>query len=393
VNLVAFLINRNPAARFQCLHSLCKLINSKYGTSQSFRFNEIKFDVNSTNIHSFCDYLTKKEGLGINHCPYKKALDKSACSLTNSIQADSTKSKEVSNTINSLHGLGLVTRNEKGAVTLTQLGKKFAQTDFYSKKMHPIIVEAVLNYGPMIGLLGQILHLKTGKFDTSDLVVGYPITEEKINYGESRVTISSGSEQDSNTRTKSSLLAWGISAGFFKLESVPKYDFQCAHIESADYILAEKRGQRKFEILEVPQKINNKFCVNRTLDYNNLTKNSKALRENNQAEVREATMQSTVVIQNRRFAILCLLNNAYIKGQSITIEDVFDFLKKKPELYVLNLADLKKVVLIEIQIANSAGIIVEKSGNRLTPKNSLNVKELEIGAPASLIEDIRSRIQ
>jgi hypothetical protein len=68
-------------------------------------FNEIKFDVNSTNIHSFCDYLTKKEGLGINHCPYKKALDKSACSLTNSIQADSTKSKEVSNTINSLSRL------------------------------------------------------------------------------------------------------------------------------------------------------------------------------------------------------------------------------------------------------------------------------------------------
>ena len=388
---MAFLINRNPAARFQCLHSICKLINNKFNTSSSFRFNEIKFNANALNIHSFCDYLTKKESLGIQHCRYKAALDKSGCSLTNGIDVDTTKSKEVSNTVNSLHGLGLVTRDSKGAVTLTPLGKNFAETDFYSEQMHTIIVKAVLNYGPMVGLLGQVLQ-KT-RFDTADLVVGYPITEEKVTYNGSRITISSGSEQDSNTRTKSCLIAWGISAGFFKPESLPAYSANRAHIDSASYILAEKRGQRKFKVLEIPKITQNNFCVKRPLDYNNLTKNSKALRENNQAEVREATMQSTAVIQNRRFAILYLLNNALKKCQAVSIDELVDFLKVKPDLYVLNLGELKKIVLIELEIANSAGIIIERSGQVIRPINGRDLNELSQGAPSALLADIKARLK
>ncbi len=390
---MAFLINRNPAARFQCLHSMCKLINIKFNTSSSFRFNEIKFNVDAVNIHSFCDYLTKKENLGIQHCRYKAALDKSGCSLTNSIDNDTTKSKEVSNTVNSLHGLGLVTRDNRGAVTLTPLGKKFAETDFYSKDMHPIIVKAVLSYGPMVGLLGQVLQKNIGEFDTSELVVGYPITEEKVMYNGSRITISSGSEQDSNTRTRSCLIAWGISAGFFKPEHLPTYSVNRAHIESASYVLAEKRGQRKFKVLGIPKITQNNFCVRRTLDYNNLTKNSKALRENNQAEVREATMQSTAVIQNRRFAILYLLNNAFKKSQTVSIDAIVDFLKGNPNLYILNLVELKKIVLIEIEIANSAGIIVEKSGQVLRPMNEIDLNELSQGAPSALLADIKARLK
>ncbi|QWE00435.1 hypothetical protein FD967_10485 [Polynucleobacter sp. JS-Mosq-20-D10] len=390
---MAFLINRNPAARFQCLHSMCKLINNKFNTTSSFRFNEIKFNVNAVNIHSFCDYLTKKANLGIQHCRYKAALDKSGCALTNSIDIDATKSKEVSNTGNSLHGLGLVTRDNKGAVTLTPLGKKFAETDFNSADMHPIIVKAVLSYGPMVGLLGQILQKNTDEFDTSELVVGYPITEEKVTYNGSRITISSGSEQDSNTRTRSCLIAWGISAGFFKPVDFPAYSAKNAHIDSAPYILAKKRGKRMFKVLDIPKITQNNFCVKRTLDYNNLTKNSKALRENNQAEVREATMQSTAVIQNRRFAILYLLNNAFKKSQTVSIDALVDFLKGNPDLYVLNLAELKKVVLIEIQIANSAGIIVERSGQVLRPMNEIDLNELSLGAPAALLADINARLK
>ena len=390
---MAFLINRNPAGRFQCLHSMCKLINRKFKTTNSFRFNEIKFNPEAVNIHSFCDYLTKKENLGIEHCRYKAALDKSGCSLTNSVEVDSTKSKEVSNTINSLHGLGLVTRDDRGSVTLTALGKRFAETDFYSEGMHSIIVEAALNYGPMVGLLGQILEKNNGEFDTSELVVGYPVTEEKILYKGSRITISSGSEQDSNTRTKSSLIAWGISAGFFKPDNLPLYSAKRAHIESETYILAEKRGQRKFKILEIPKISHNNFCVKRTLDYNNLTKNSKALRENNQAEVREATMQSTAVIQNRRFAILYLLNHAFKQTSTISIDEVVHFLAGSPNLYVLNAAELKKIVLIEVEIANSAGIILERSGQVLRPLNKIDLTELSQGAPAALLKDIKARIK
>jgi hypothetical protein len=372
---------------------MCKLVNLKFNTSNSFRFSQIKFNPNEKNIHSTCDYLTKNQNLGIQHCRYKAALDQSGCSLTNSVDIDTTKSKEVSNTFNSLHGLGLVTRSDTGTVTLTKLGKKFAETDFNSVDMHPIIVKAVLNYGPMVGLLGQILEKKSDQFDTSELVVGYPVTEEKVTYKGSRITISSGSEKDSNTRTKSCLIAWGISAGFFKPDSLASYDAKIAHIKSATYVLSDKRGQRKYEVLEIPKITNNNFCVNRTLDYSNLTKNSKALRENNQAEVREATMQSTAVIQNRRFAILYLLNNSFIANKSLSIEEIVDFLKVKPELYVLNSSELKKVVTIEIEIANSAGIIVKRAGQVLSPMNSIDLTELSLGAPAELIADVKARLK
>jgi hypothetical protein len=390
---MAFLINRNPAARFQCLHSICKLINYKFNTYDSFRLNDIKFMDDEDNIHSFCDYLTNNVNLGIQNCRYKQLLDKSGCSLTNSIEVDSTKSKEVSNTINSLHGLGLVTREDSGIVLLTQLGKKFSETDFNSIDMHGVIVKAVLNYGPMIGLLGQVLQKRTGKFDTSEITVGYPVTQEKVTYDGNRISISSGSEQDSNTRTKSSLIAWGISAGFFKPDSLEDYDAIKAHIYSADYILSKNRGQRKFTVLDIPQIKNNKFCVSRTLDYNNLTKNSRALRENNQVEVREATMQSTEIIQNRRFAILWLLNDACRKDGKISVNEIVDFLKGNPRLYVLNIEELKKVILIEIEIANSAGIIIERNGEVLKPMNEINLSELCRGAPEELLNDIKVRLK
>ena len=331
--------------------------------------------------------------MGIQHCRYKAALDRAGCSLANSIDVDTTKSKEVSNTVNSLHGLGLVTRNNNRAVTLTPLGKKFAETDFYSEDMHPIIVKAVLSYGPMVGLLGQVLQKNTGNFVTSELMVGYPITEEKVTYNGSRITISSGSEQDSNTRTRSCLIAWGISAGFFKPKNLQAYAANRAHIDSAPYILVERRGEREFKVLDIPKITQNNFCVKRTLDYNNLTKNSRALRENNQAEVREATMQSTAVIQNRRFAILHLLNNAFKKSQTVSIDAIVDFLKSNRDLYVLNLTELKKIVLIEIEIANSAGIIVERSGQELRPMNEIDLNELSQGAPAALIADIEARLK
>lgn len=389
---MAYLVNRVPAARFQCLHSLCKFINSEYSTKTSFTLNEIKFKADGPNIHSFCDYLKRNDNLDISHCRFKPAIDKSGCGLTNSITSDSTKSKEVSNTINSLHGLGLVTRDINGKVTLSKLGKNFAETEFYSESMHPIIVEAALNYGPVIGMLGQILQSNLTSFNTNDISVGYPVTNERVLHNGSRVVISSGSEQDSNTRTRSSLIAWGISSGFFRLEDSGDYKASRAHIESADYILSETRGKKKLKLLKIPKLLDNKFCTNRTLDYSNLTKNSKALRESNQLDVREATMYATTKIQNRRFAILYLLNNCYRNNTTITLDEIVEFLKIRQDLYVINLQELKKVVTIEINIANSAGIILERSGSSLRPMNLINLKELEIGAPDNLLKDIKERV-
>ena len=99
------------------------------------------------------------------------------------------------------------------------------------------------------------------------------------------------------------------------------------------------------------------------------------------------------MIQNRRFAILFLLNNAFKKSQAVSIDAIVDFLKGNPDLYVLNLVELKKIVLIEIEIANSAGIIVEKLGQVLRPMNEIDLNELSQGAPAALLEDIKARLK
>jgi hypothetical protein len=152
-----------------------------------------------------------------------------------------------------------VTRDDRNNITLTPLGKEFAETDFNSEQMHPIIVQATLNYGPMIGLLGQIIRSNSHAFNTADLRVGYPVTEEKILYDGNRITISSGSEQDSNTRTRSALIAWGVSAGYFKPTTLPIYQINKSHIGSSEYVLSDSRSQRKYVVLNLPNLFQNLY--------------------------------------------------------------------------------------------------------------------------------------
>ena len=106
---MSYLINRNPPARPVCLHAICQFTATKFSTDQIFNMKDIKFDQNSLNIHNFCKILEKHNSIkDLNYCPYKEnPLDESGCALTNGVYVDSTKQKEVSNTINALHSLGL----------------------------------------------------------------------------------------------------------------------------------------------------------------------------------------------------------------------------------------------------------------------------------------------
>ena len=384
---MAYLINRNAASRLQCLHSICKLIYFEFGLNKSFRLADVKFDANSNNIHQHCDYLTKNKSLGISHCRYKAPLDESGCGLTNSIDLDSTKSKEVSNTINSLHGLGFVTRGVSNLVTLSKLGSKFATTSFDSPVMNSIIREAVLNYGPMVGLIGQIVKLNNNLFDSSELVVGYPSAEERVLFNGRNILLSSGSERDSNTRTRSCLLAWGTSAGFFKPVDIPEYNISNSHVGSKDYILSDSRNLRKYQVLELPNVSDSSFSVYRTLDYSQLAKNSKALRENNQSNIREATMLFDAKIKNRRLAILYLIST----NSSIGFKRINDFIAKRPDLYVVDADDLERVLSVEIEITNSAGLLCSVANGSIKKLNSINLNELEQGAPSNVLHDLKNR--
>ena len=58
----------------------------------------------------------------------------------------------------------------------------------------------------------------------------------------SAISISSGSEKDSNTRTKSCLLAWGISASFFH-----PIDLEAATFEKKQsYVMSSIRNKKKY---------------------------------------------------------------------------------------------------------------------------------------------------
>mgnify|MGYP003994148349 FL=1 len=90
---MSYLINRNPPARLQCLHYLCKFINTKYKQGVKFKMKDIKYNPEIDNILNYCNLLESNKLLDIQYCPYKEnPLNTSGCSLTNGVKDDSTKS-------------------------------------------------------------------------------------------------------------------------------------------------------------------------------------------------------------------------------------------------------------------------------------------------------------
>ncbi|MBS1578315.1 MAG: hypothetical protein JST29_01590 [Bacteroidetes bacterium] len=385
---MAYLINRNPPARLQCLHSLAKFIFNTYGVNVTFRMTDIKYDDRKINIHSFCDLLVENSALGIKYCPYKEnPLSKSGCSLTNGLFEDSTKSKEVSNTVNALHALGFINRIGNN-LSLTLEGANFANNLFSSKSILPIIQSAVLNYGLFIGLMYQLYTLNKDTFDTDEIIVGYPSANESFFYEGEYVTISSGSEDDSNTRTKSCLLAWATTCGFIcPIPLLNEYEKELSHVSSSSYILQSSRNLRKYKIMHVPKNLfGGTFITNRPLDYKNLTKNIGALRENNQKQIRELTMMLEPKIQNRRFAVLYLLAKAFNVKKNISLKLLVDFLLQFEDMFVIEKESFFDVMCEEIKIAFISGIPFEILNNDiLKPMTGLNLEELKSNAPQELI--------
>ena len=391
---MAYLINRNPAARIECLHALVKFILSKHGLSNKFSLGSVKFNREEKNIHEFCSMLVTNS-LGIVYCPFKNnPLSEAGCYLTNGVYADSTKSKEVSNSINALHALGFVTRI-KDDVHLTDFGVQFASTNYCSEKMQDIISNAVLKYGPVVGALKKISEIaNNGEFDIREIKIGYPVTNEAINHNGRNVIISSGSRDDSNTRTKSCILAWLTTAGFIRpknLVGINNVDLpQCAY---RAFLNRPIRSDKKYISVKQVNFINSKpFVTERPLSFKNLTKMTSALREHNQADIREVTMKYENRINSRRFAILYLLNKAYKEKCALKLSFLFSFMKKYPDLFLISETNISETITEELEIATLAGIpydIEDEGGLVLKPVVMLNEDELLIDAPESLVELLR----
>lgn len=386
---MAYLINRNPPARLQCLHGLCKLIYNLYGLSKNFRMSNLKYDPHKENIHSYCTLLIENNSLGIKYCPYKEnPLNTSGCSLTNGVDDDTTKSKEVSNTVNALHALGFINRTGN-ILQLTKAGANFSNVEFDSIEMLPIIRKAVLRYGLFVGLMFQLHNFETDEFDTDEIFVGYPHSNENVIYQGETVKISSGSEDDSNTRTKSCMLAWATTAGFiYPVSLLESFNSAKPHVSSSSYILSKNRNLRKYKIMHIPGYLfDGSFITERPLEYKNLTKNTGALRENNQQIIRELSLKLEPKIQNRRFAIAYLLNEAFKQKKTLALKKLVEFLLRFPELFVIDKKSFYNTICQEVNIGFMAGIPFEiVDGEDLRPVVGINIDELSLRVPNTVIE-------
>lgn len=390
---MAYLINRTAAARIECLHALAKLILSKFGKSV-FALKDVKFNRDEENIHNFCSLLKNSDLMG-KYCRFKdNPLDEAGCAITNGVNSDTTKSKEVSNTINAMHALGFVERNGR-SIRLTSEGEDFAKTDYQSQEMGDIIKRAVLNYGPIIGLLTYLAEeYNVGDtFNAKELVVGYPSPSEYADYKGNYVEISCGSKADSNTRTKSCLLAWLTTAGYIRPARLKPDQSYFRHLAYRSYINSSQRNEQLYELVELPDIVTAK----RPLDYDNLTKLNTGLRERGMAEVREATMNYESVIKNRRFAIIYLLNKAFSEKTLLPFRLLIDLFIKYPKTFIVSENGLVDIIEEEIEIAYMAGIPYAKVFDYnisdeiyLKPIQGINMAEASIGAPESLIEILKN---
>lgn len=388
---MAFLINRTAAARIECLHALAQLIVAKFGTyGKEFNLKDVKFDRDSENIHSYCSLLQEDDIAG-HYCRFKEnPLDDAGCSITNGVLSDSTKSKEVSNTINAMHALGFVERIGR-KIRITSFGTIFSRTKYDSEEMYHIIKKTVLNYGPVVGVLSWLKkNYKRGDvFNTNDVKVGYPEPSEYVYHNGDMVLLSAGSTKDTNTRTKSCIIAWLTIAGFIKPTNIKPIESPYPQIAYRNYINREHRMEQIYEIVDFPSITKTEHPLN----YDNLTKMNFCLRENGMMSVRDATRYYEEKIKNRRFAILYLLNLAYENETTIALNQIISIMREHPDLFVVSDLDLETTISTEIEIAFMAGIPfvirIINGENRLQPLYGLNIKELKEGAPKVLIDTLK----
>lgn len=388
---MSHLINRKPASRIDCLHALMRVLNSRFPTGQTFSMKDAKYSSDARNILEFCTLLKQHPIHGFKYCPFKaNPLDKAVCGLTNSIQADTTKQKEVSNTLNALEGLGFLDRKE-GGFRITAEGAAFATLEIDSEDLVPLFRRACLRYGPFVGMLGQFRTFPAGVVTSGDLTVGYPKTDEMLEVNGKTVRVSTESARDANVRTRSCLLLWAIAAGFMKPHGIEAFPSD-PQVRYRQLINADIRASRKFDInLSLYEEfLQSPHRTERPLDYSNLTKNVGSLRENGQALQRDVTMAVDSVIKNRRFAICFALNRAAERSENVDVGGLVSVLAGAEDMFAIPGNDVGAAVRRDLQIGFVAGIPFEAANpDSVMPICSLDLEVLSAGVPIEVVNYLK----
>lgn len=384
---MALLLNRKYGSRLECLYYILQSRYEKFGMNTPFSLRDFKFsEADEKNVHNYCKLL--EPCVGINCCKFlNNPLDSSKCYATQSITGDSTKSKAVSDVGGSLEALGFIVRIGKGEYKISELGKCWAQTEFVSAAWTDIAREAVLSYGPLVGFLSKLRDLND-EFSYSGIYLGYPKTEEKVEYigddGIARIiNLSTDSRRDSNTRTVSKIIGWCVTTGLLipkttdgvnSSETLPQLKYR-------DFINKEELTVRTFKKSEITKKLfDNKFTVNNPLSFSRLHKNVGSMRENGEKDLRKATMRNNPKILNRRYVFVKVLNHCSINNIALNFERLIETMKIYEDCFCSPGNNIRDIMASEAEIADIVGIpFIDNDDGFLVPLTELNEQVLDEG--------------
>lgn len=392
------LVNRNPTGRLICIHALVKYLYSIFASS-TFTLSDMKYDSErNDNILNNCESLVKLPSIPYKVCPFlDNPLSDAKCYLTQSKLLDTQKSKSVSDVSNALEGLGLIFRSGN-RFHLTTTGIKFAKTDYFSKEWLILIRKCVVGYGPFIGLL-YLASINSNQKNPrriikSEIKLGYPKTEEYIRIDKNLITLSTGSQKDTITRTRAVLFSWAVSSGFaypLKITKPPEKDIW--QIQTLGFV-REKTWNSHMYHFDIPEEL---FCgnhiVNKPLNYRWMTKSTKALRERGQENIRKISLRYERIIKNRRFCIVFALAKCSDLGKNLNFNNLINVMRRYPSLFVIEEIDFHNIMLEELSIAFVTGIpYTLTSENLLKPLTKLNMNALTEGAPNEIVETVNTII-
>lgn len=385
------LINRVPTGRIISLVAELKYLDWRFGKAE-FTLNEMKLDnsLEKTQLDFF--------PLAVKHKTYGRyngkfdpyldnPLDKAGFHLTQSVERDSQKSKAVSECFSALEGLGWINRTNDNKGKLSEIGIRIASLKYDGADFYQILKSSLLGYGPLIGLLWDSSSSATrGVVKRSDILIGYPNTGETLTVNGNDVPLSTGSQDDSITRTRSALIAWAMTVGFLWPSDlkVPQEDYP----KEALKLLKDKKWTWNNFTVNLDSKLfsEKKIYVERPISYKWLTKSTKALRERGQGDIRGATMDVEDIIKNRRFALVYTLALASADDSCVNFNNLLTLLKQYPDHFVIDEDEFENVMNIEMEICTTVGIpYIDKNGC-MEPLTLCNLEVLSFGASQSLID-------
>jgi len=387
---VSFLINRNPSGRLLCLHGLLQYVSHHWGDGP-YEIKNFKFDATkSPDIHDFSPCLSTE--YGFRSCRYlENPSSLAGCGLVNSLVEDTQKSKNASDVFNALDGLGFTTRSGNTA-TITDLGKKFVGASRDSEAWEQIAREGAQNYGPFAGLVYLASKFpKDQKWVRGQINFGFPETGEEVSFNGEIVTLSTGSQSDTITRSRSSIINWGVASGYFVPNRyIEKLTDDPAQVQFNDYLMASGLTDGFWNTQRVYEE--NTSVVKRPLSYNQLVKSIRSLRENGQQAQRNASLQWETVIKNRRLAIAYALNQSASLGKPLIFAEFASELSNMPDC-VINKSDLSSTLAAELGNAFVIGTPYQVlPGNLLQGIRTIDLAVLSSGADEGITHQLENLV-